>query len=166
MHTSKFPVLACAAAGIVSCFLPWANSLVLGQPKTLNGLQFGEGYLTLVCFVLIVANIFFHGSRLPFSIRQHKLLATMGIITAAGLYYKIVLMQNQAAKMLEIRADIDHYVIYNPTIGIYITAAAALGITLSSIYRMLLQYKPVVPQNSWFDAPADAEVTGRFYLPS
>lgn len=166
MHTSKFPVLACATVGIVSCFLPWTNVLVFGQEKTLTGMQYSEGYLTLICFILIGAAAFLQGRLLSFSTNFHKILTLVSIVTAGGLYYKILHLQNQAAKMLSFKVDMNHYVIYNPTIGIYLTAAASLGIALAAVYQIVLQYKPVVHKTNWFEASPEENVTGRYYLPS
>ena len=149
MHTSKILVTLTAITGTISCFIPWANQLFFGHPGNVTGIHFSEGLFCLVYFIIVVAVCWLSDRNKPWSGSMAYATTVSALLPVILIAYKISQLQGQAAKMQQFNADINNYVVYDPTTGIYASLAAALAIVSIVFTNVLLQNKSILIPASW-----------------
>jgi hypothetical protein len=162
MHTSKIPVLLLAIAGIVSCFLPWANTLIFGQSNLVHGTQFAEGGFMMICFVLIAILSMIHTRQVAFCNGFCKGILIISTLATAISVYKIYIINYQTQKMLAFGVDSNAFMKYNPAYGLYLSAAISGSILLYFSLQLIFRNKRVVMPSAWLEPTA----AGRFYIPA
>lgn len=121
-----------ALTGMASCFMPWANQLLFGQPGKIAGFYFAEGMVCLIYYALVITISLLNGKD-GWSRKMAPILAVSSLLPAALAVYKITALKNRASALKAFDIDLTYYVIYDPAIGLYISLASIFSITILSL---------------------------------